>query len=83
MSPLVLLLNDMLHPQSDAEEEEEVEEANESEEEDADAPDSDQQDRIDVTAASSKLCESAANDKEPVEEHDSDAMEGAGGIEEV
>lgn len=82
MSPLVLLLNDMLHPQSDAEEEEE-EEVDESEEEDADAPDSDQQDRIDVTAASGKLCESAANDKEPVEEDDSDAMEGEGGIEEV
>lgn len=78
MSPLVLLLNDMLHPQSDAEEEEE-----EDDEDEASEPDQDEQDRIEVTAASSKLCESAANDQEPVEEDDSDAMEGEGGIEEA
>lgn len=74
MSPLVLLLNDMLHPQSDVEEDEEEEERE---------PEEDEQDQIDVTAASGKLCESAANDQEPVEENDSDAMEGAGGIEEA
>lgn len=78
MSPLVLLLNDMLHPQSDAEEEED-----EDEEDEADVPDQDEQDQIEVTAASGKLCESAANDQEPVEEDDSDGMSGEGGIEEA
>lgn len=83
MSPLVLLLNDMLHPQSDAEQEEDEEVEDEEDEEAVDEPDQEQKDRIEVTAASSKLCESAANDQEPVEEGDSDAMEGDGGIEEA
>lgn len=83
MSPLVLLLNDLLHPQSDAEEEEEEGEEEDEEEDQASIPDEEEQDRIEVTAASRKLCESAVNDEEPVEEDDSDGQEGEGGIEEA
>lgn len=87
MSPLVLLLNDMLHPQSDAEEEEEETDDEEVEDNDGGSslsePGEEEQDKIEVTAASGKLCESAANDQEPVEEDDSDAIEGEGGIEEA
>jgi hypothetical protein len=81
MAPLVQLLNEMLHPQSDAEEEEEDESEDSSAAEEE--PDEDEKDKIDVTAASSRDCESAVNDQDPVEEDDKDGMEGTGGIEAV
>ena len=69
LAPLVLLLNEMTHPQS------------ENEEQDEEEPDEDEQ--AEVTAASGKDPEDAENDEDPVEEREEDAMEGSGGIEEL
>ena len=70
LAPLVLLLNEMTHPQSENEEEEAEEEPSEHE-------------QAEVTAASGQDPEDAKNDEGPVEEKDQDGMEGNGGIEEA
>lgn len=84
MSPLVLLLNDMLHPQSEGEEDEEEEEeaaaAEEEEEEENDEKPSEEE-KASVTAASGKDCEDPENDDSPLEEDEDSGIEGEGGIE--
>lgn len=68
MAPLVLLLNEMTHPQSEDEAQEEEDIPSESE-------------QAEITAASGKEQSDPENSDEPVEEDDEDGMSEGGGIE--